>query len=97
MYDTTAPDIEYDLHPELVSGSRRLELCVETLYEIESLARALPQIRTGDSLNDSYAVRGIAGRVVQLTEVLQNAITGGAREETESLARIVNLEQPAQG
>ena len=92
MYDTTAPDIEYDLHPELVSGSRRLELCVETLYEIEALARALPQIKTGDSLNDSYAIRGIAGRIVQLTEVLQNAITGDMNTNTDALALIVNLE-----
>lgn len=53
----------------------RLDVCLEAVWEIEHLSRALPDLvplDTGDSPH--FLVRGIAGRLVSLSNALLSAL-----------------------
>ena len=72
-----------------LSKSRHL-VCLEVAWELEALALLLPNLvpNVDEAHGAHHAVRGIAGRFVELSNVLMSAL-GDDAETTEDLERRV--------
>lgn len=71
----------------------RQTLCLEVAWEIDALARLLPELVPNAGENDRahFLVRGVAGRLVRLSHVLMGAL-GDVMETTDELAQVISLE-----
>jgi hypothetical protein len=75
-------------------SERRMMACLEAAWEIDALARILPdQVPDIDECQGArLVVRGIAGRLLRLTSLLMSGIgEGGVDGDIEALERIVSL------
>ncbi len=72
---------------------KRQFLCLEVAWEIDAMARVLPDLvpNTGEGYGHHFLVRAMAGRLLRLSNVLMGAL-GDDAETTESLARIISLD-----
>lgn len=73
-------------------SAARARICLQATWEIEALARALPDLvpHTEETIEARLVVRGIAARIMQLNE----AVMGGINDEIETvnhLHSVVNL------
>lgn len=82
--------MENNLHVRM--DDVRQTLCLEAAWEIDALARLLPGLVPKDDAGAHYAVRGVAGRLVRLADVLMSAL-GDENEATEDLAQIIGLQK----
>ena len=71
----------------------RQTLCLEAAWEIDALARLLPELVpiTGENDGAHFVVRGVAGRLLRLSHVLMGAL-GDAMETTDELAQVISLD-----
>ena len=77
-------------------SERRMMACLEAAWEIDALARILPdQIPDIEECRSAHlVVRGIAGRLLRLTSLLMSGIgEGGDDGDIEVLERIVSFEK----
>lgn len=76
----------------VILGKARHALCLEAAWELEALAYLLPDLVPNiDEAHGAYhAVRGIAGRIVDLSNVLMAAL-GDDAEKTHDLERKVHV------
>ena len=72
---------------------KRQFLCLEVAWEIDAMARVLPDLvpNTDEGYGHHFLVRAMAGRLLRLSNVLMGAL-GDDAETTESLARIISLD-----
>ena len=72
---------------------KRQFLCLEVAWEIDAMARVLPDMvpNTDEGYGHHFLVRAMAGRLLRLSYVLMGAL-GDDAETTESLARIISLD-----
>lgn len=69
-----------------LSAARSL-ICLQATWEIDALARALPDlVPHTDGIDARLVVRGIAARILQLNE----AVMGGINDEIETVSRLYN-------
>lgn len=70
----------------------RQMLVMETAWEIDALARVLPDLvpNTADNNGAHFVVRAMAGRLLRLSHVLMGA-AGDDAEATDVLAQVVTL------
>ena len=74
---------------------QRSSLCIEAAWELEQLAYLLPTLMGGgsvDELRSGFVVRGVAARIVNLSEAICAALTDRAAT-TEALKRKVMVLQ----
>ena len=57
----------------ITMNARRTRVCVEAVWEIESLARMASKVAETDSA--AFAVRGISARLIQLSHALSDGLT----------------------
>ena len=80
----------------VVLSKRRMDACLEAAWEIDALARILPdQVPNIEECHGAHhVVRGIAGRLLRLTSLLMSGIgEGGDDSDIEALERIVSFEK----
>lgn len=71
---------------------KRQLLCLEVAWEIDAIARVLPQFApSGDDVDGHFLVRAMAGCMLRLSKLLMGAL-GDEGEDTESLERIISLD-----
>lgn len=74
--------------------ARRQMLCLESVWEIDAIARSLPGLvegKTNACAESPVLVRALAGRILRLTRILMGSI-GDETEPTERLERIISLD-----
>lgn len=71
----------------------RQMLVLETAWEIDALARVLPDLvpNTSDNNGAHFVVRAMAGRLLRLSHVLMGA-AGDDAETTDVLAQVITLD-----
>ena len=77
-------------------SKRRMDACLEAAWEINALARILPdQVPNIDECRGAHhVVRGISGRLLRLSSLLMSGIgEGGNDSDIEALERIVSFEK----
>lgn len=77
-------------------SERRMKVCLEAAWEIDALARILPeQVPIIDGCHGAHhVVRGIAGRLLRLSSLLMSGIGEcGDDSDIEALERIVSFEK----
>ena len=76
-------------------SSERSYLCLEATWEIDALARALPDLipDTEENMATRLVVRGFAARIAQLSDAVMGGINDQL-EPTAKLQRIVTLKFP---
>ena len=84
--------------PEQTDTSPRLSVCLDAVYELDALARALPGLMPIDERGQAHLVtRGIAARMLRLTKSLLDGLTDDS-VPTAELSKVVLLEgETAQG
>lgn len=81
---------------DVTVSEERLSLLRDAVYEIDKLARMVPDLVTLDDDQAHYGVRGLCGRMLRLTSAL---MTGLDEQDVpnEKLRRIIELPSPGQG
>ena len=77
-------------------SAARSSLCIDATWEIDALARMLPDIipLTDETTTAMYfSVRGITARILQLNEVVMGALSDEI-DTVERMHRVVNLKLP---
>lgn len=67
------------------------KFCIEAAWEIEALARVLPDLVPIDESGAHYVVRAIASRLLRLSSVLQSAMQG--EEEADKVSQVFNFKE----
>ncbi len=82
-------------HPNMPeqTDQQRQNLCIEAVWEIEAIARTLPNLAeiVDDDFNRRLVVRDMAGRLLRLTGVLLDGL-GDSNVSTEDLNSILRLD-----
>ena len=70
----------------------RQMLCLEVAWEIDALARVLPELVPNIAENNGahFVIRALSGRLLRLSNVLMGA-AGDPAETTDELAQIITL------
>ena len=78
--------------------SPRLRMCLQAVWEIDALARALPTLVPGsdDDSSQHLVVRGVAARILRLSSYLMSGLDD-ENVSTEDIARVVTLDGVSQG
>lgn len=79
-------------------GKARFDVCLSAAFELEALAYVLPSVTCNsdeEAAQSGLVVRGIAGRLVTLSNVLMAALCDKV-QPTERLAKKTNV-QPCAG
>ncbi|MDP1637600.1 MAG: hypothetical protein Q8L62_05905 [Candidatus Nitrotoga sp.] len=72
---------------ESVTMSRdRLMICLGAAWELDALAMLLPKLVSGNEEQEHLLVRGVAGRIKSLSEVLMSVLDDDM-ETTDNLKR----------
>ena len=81
------------MQTEFPASEIHRKLCLEVAWEIDAMARVLPDLvpNTDEGYGHHFLVRAMAGRLLRLSYVLMGAL-GDDAETTESLARIISLD-----
>lgn len=66
------------------------KLLLEAVWELDALGRMLPNLVPLREDQSHYAVKGIAGRMVRLTNALMDGLQG--EQVDDGLARIINFD-----
>lgn len=80
---------------DLRLSEKRGALCLEAVWELEQLAYLLPTLPGGDSVDElraGFVVRGVAARILSLSEALVAALNDEVAT-TEALKRKVMVLQ----
>lgn len=83
--------------PAMLDTSPRLNLCMDAVYELDAIARALPEVLSGDDEFQSRLVaRGMTARILRLTMCLMDGLSE-SKVSTEDIAKVVLLQGITQG
>jgi hypothetical protein len=74
----------------------RMMVCLEAAWEIDALARLLPEVVPRDEDGAHLVARGIAGRMLRLTSALMSGL-GEQTVKTDALDGIVYVRGAGQG
>ncbi|MFY9138641.1 hypothetical protein [Zwartia sp.] len=78
----------------------RLSVCLDAVYELDTLARLLPVQMNCNNEDDFHnarlVVRSLAGRMLRLTSVLLSGL-GDEHYSTDELEKIIHLTGASQG
>lgn len=74
----------------VVDGARR-ELCIQSAYELDKIARTLPGLVPRTEDQEFYLVKALAGRMLRLTSALMGAL-GDIELSDEQLSNIVHFD-----
>lgn len=79
----------------MLLDTQRVDMCMDAVYELDKLARIIPDMVPLDEDQAHYAVRGIAGRMLRLTHVLMGALQKGeiTNDEMESILELSGSSQ----
>jgi len=69
----------------------RLNLCLEGVWELDKIARTLPELIGIDEDQEHFIVRALAGRMLRLTSMLMSAMS--ENEPNEKLTRFIHFEK----
>ena len=85
-------------NPKQHVDSLRLRMCLQAVWEIDALARALPTLVPGsdDDSSQHLVARGVAARMLRLSSCLMSGLDDEG-VSTEEIAQIVTLEGISQG
>jgi hypothetical protein len=67
-------------------NDERRRLCLEGVYELDKIARVLPQLVPLDDDQNHYAVKALAGRMLRLTSMLMSGM-----DEYEATAKLEDI------
>jgi len=71
----------------------RMRACLEAAWEIDALARVLPDlVPMNDESSPHFVVRGMAGRLLRLAHVVMSGVSDES-VSTEKLEAIIHLER----
>jgi len=76
--------------------STRVGLLLDASYEVDKIARVLPNLVTMDDDQTHYAVRAMAGRLLRLTSILISGL-GDDDFPIEKMERVLSFEGSSQG
>lgn len=68
----------------------RQAICLEGVWELDKIARTLPDLVTLEDNQEYFIVRALAGRMLRLTSMLMSAFDD---EPNDALKRIVSFEK----
>lgn len=71
---------------------QRQQLCLDVAWEIDALARVLPELvpNTNENNGAHFVIRALSGRLLRLAHVLMGA-AGDPGETTDELAQVITL------
>jgi hypothetical protein len=77
-------------------SEERKALMMDAIYELDKLARVVPNFVALDDSQNYFAVRGLCGRMLRLTSVLMSGLDINDLSD-KALKDILDLAAPGQG
>lgn len=71
-------------------NKERKSICLEGVWELDKIARVLPDLVTLEDNQEYFIVRAMAGRMLRITKMLMSAI--GDDVENEKLKKCIDFE-----
>ncbi|WP_397474217.1 hypothetical protein [Pusillimonas sp.] len=71
-------------------NKERKAICLEGVWELDKIARTLPDMVTLDENQEYFIVRAMAGRMLRLTSMLMSAISDDV--PNDKLARFITFD-----
>ena len=84
---------QIDATDPIVDAARR-DLCLESVYELDKIARTLPGLVPRTEDQEFYLVKALAGRMLRLTSALMGAL-GDIDVPDKDIHRIVHFDEVA--
>lgn len=79
-----------------LTPEERNVMCLRAVWELDKIARLLPEQVGFDDSGAHYAIRALAGRMLRLTSALMDAL-GETKPNDGRISHIVTLEGLGQG
>lgn len=81
---------------EMTVSQERYGILIDAVYELDKLARVVPDLVPLNEDQAFYAVRGLCGRMLRLTKILMSGLNDEAVSD-DTLKHILELAPPSQG